>query len=180
MKLSVARVVLATSALLFTQWASAKTTVQALDASAAVAKIQTATANVAKLLREYESSNDQLILKCIRKHLTDLQVLEASALATATKLAGVRSGELRDSVATTLAEQEQMAAALEAAAMACLRVQSGEIITYSNEQAQSAGKLPDQVPTPGVSTNLNAPSPNRAPAIEPKPRERPASNVELP
>lgn len=180
MKLTQAKTAVAAVLLLLPQVATAADDQQALDSSAALAKIQAATANVKKLFREYESSNDQLILKCIRKNLTGLQAIEAAALATAAKLAAARAGELRDSAAATLAEQVQTAATLEAAAMACLRVQSGEIVTYSNEQAQPAGELPAEVPTPGVSISLSPPPPDRAPAVEPEPRDAPVSNVELP
>lgn len=150
------------------------------ESTSAIGQIQAAVDGVAKLVKEYEPSNDRLILKCLRTQLAELQVLNAAALATAAKVIASQGGELKASAMSALFEQQQLAEELYDKAKSCLRIQSGDIVTYGADTPQPSAPLPPNVPTPGSSLDQQPDPAERLPEIESEPTDEPVSNVEVP
>lgn len=138
-------------------------------AAPAVAAVQRVVAAIAALIAEYEPTNDQRILRCLKHHHGQAKMLEAVVL-------GLVAGAQANAEVQTLVAREAMladsfgqAAQIEADARACLRVQSGEIINYA---ANAAEGPPDNLP------ELEAPP---SPIVtEPEPVDRPLSDAETP
>jgi hypothetical protein len=150
------------------------------EATTAMIQIQDAVEGVAKLIKEYEPSNDRLILKCLRTQLAELQVLHTAALATSAKIIASQGGELKASAISALFEQQQLADELYDKAKSCLRIQSGDIVTYGADTPLPISPLPPNVPTPGSNLNQQPDPAEQLPDLESEPTDEPVSNVEVP
>jgi len=144
-----------------------------IDPGEFISQVQSASSAIKKLIRDYESTDDQLVLGCLRDKQKKVKVIEASLLGDAAKMRRVEVN-IKHQMAATMAESVQAAEKLAADARKCLQIQDGEITDYSNQDALPApNKIPDlSVPVPADS---------KAPDIdiEPEPCDRPLSNMAL-
>lgn len=148
-------------------------------------QVQGARQVVGDLIREYEPTNDQFVLRCLREKDSRLEGLSASVASAAAILrrAEVPSGgELtaRGGQASDAGQQTRTAQAVETLdaarrqaqtvvqeARACLRIASGQEVRYGGTDVEAA---PDDMP------DLDLPPPPVS--IEPEPIDRPLSPLE--
>ncbi len=166
-----------------------------LQPAEVVDQIRMSASVVVELVKEYEPTNDSLVLNCLKSKLSQLKLLEASVLASAAKrsagsaaeqqagadsaagetcelfsgfcTAGADVGGASGDKSEPLQSSLDRSAQLEEEARACLRIDSGQVVDYL---AQAPEPAPEIIPEVQV-----LPDPT---FVEPSPVDRPLSGLE--